>query len=474
MTTQCNSAYLDFPMLGSRQVLADFDGGDISSDGGVLLLRTTEQLTAILHQFAACFTDHRNPDLIAHSIGDLVAQRVYGLALGYEDLNDHDDLRRDPLLATVVGKQDPTGQTRQRCRDRGKALAGKSTLNRLELTPVGANEDSRYKKITCNTREVERLLVTLFLQAHREPPARIVLDLDATDDPLHGHQLGRSFHGYYKSYCYLPLYLFCGDHLLCARLRPSDIDASAGALKQLQGIVAQIREAWPEVQITVRADSGFCRDPLMTWCEANNVDYVLGLAQNPRLLALITAEQEQARLEFERTKPPARVFAELQYRTLDSWSRARRVVAKAEHLAKGANPRFVVTSLSTAQRPAQPLYEQDYCGRGEAENRIKEQQLHLFADRTSAQTMRANQVRLFFSSIASVLLDALRRLGLAGTRLARAQCQTIRLKLLKIGAWVRVTTRKVWVHLASSCPYAEVFRRVHANLAGLSPLVLRC
>jgi hypothetical protein len=474
MTTQCNSAYLDFPMLGSRQVLADFDGGDISSDGGALLLRTTEELTGILHQFAACFTDHRNPDLIEHPLRDLIAQRVYGLALGYEDLNDHDDLRRDPLLAAVVGKRDPTGQTRQRRRDRGKALAGKSTLNRLELTPVGADEDSRYKKITCQTRDVERLLVTLFLQAHREPPERIVLDLDATDDPIHGHQLGRFFHGYYKNYCYLPLYIFCGDHLLCARLRPSDIDASAGALKQLQRIVAQIRAAWPGVPITIRADSGFCRDPVMTWCEANDVDYLLGLAQNKRLLALIAAEQEQARQEFERTKEAARVFAELRYRTLDSWSRERRVVAKAEHLAKGANPRFVVTSLGAEDRAAKALYEEDYCGRGEVENRIKEQQLHLFADRTSAATMRANQIRLFFSSFAYVMLNALRRLGLAGTDLAEAQCQTIRLKLLKIGALVRVTVRKVWVRLASGSPYAEVFRRVHANLARCSPLLLRC
>jgi len=474
MTTQCNAAYLDFPMLGVRQVLADFDGGDITSDGGALLLRKTEALSGIIHQFAACFTDHRDPDLIEHTVEELVAQRVYGLALGYEDLNDHDDLRCDPLLATVVGKADPTGNSRQRRRDRGKALAGKSTLNRLELTPVGAGKDSRYKKITCRIRDVERLLVTLFLQAHIRPPERIVLDLDATDDPVHGHQLGRFFHGYYKNYCYLPLYIFCGDHLLCARLRPSDIDASAGALTQLQRIVAQVREAWPKVKITIRADSGFCRDPIMTWCEAHDVDYLLGLAQNQRLLAMITAEQEQARLEFERTKEASRVFAELRYRTLDSWSRARRVVAKAEHLAKGANPRFVVTSLTAEDRAAKPLYEEDYCGRGEMENRIKEQQLHLFADRTSAATMRANQIRLFFSSIAYVMLNALRRLGLAGTDLAEAQCQTIRLKLLKIGALVRVTVRKVWVKLSSSCPYAEVFRRVHANLSRSRPLMLRC
>ncbi|HMB08785.1 MAG TPA: IS1380 family transposase [Isosphaeraceae bacterium] len=474
MTTECNSTYLDFPMLGSRQVRADFHGGDITSDGGALLLRQTEQLTAILRQFAACFIDHRNPDLIEHSLEELVAQRIYGLALGYEDLNDHDDLRRDPLLATVVGKLDPTGQTRQRSRDRGKALAGKSTLNRLELTPVGATQDSRYKKITCNTRAVEQLLVDLFLQAHHTPPTPIVLDLDATDDPIHGHQFGRFFHGYYKSYCYLPLYIFCGDHLLCARLRPSDIDASAGALKQLKRIVAQIRQTWPAVTITIRADSGFCREPIMAWCERDGVDFVLGLAQNPRLVARIAGEQEQAREEFERTKTPARVFAELRYRTLDSWSRERRVVAKAEHLAKGANPRFVVTSLSAEERAAKELYEDDYCSRGEAENRIKEQQLHLFADRTSAGTMRANQIRLFFSSIAYTLLNALRRLGLAGTELAEAQCQTMRLKLLKIGALVQVTVRKVWVHLASSCPYAEVFQRVHARLSRLRPLVLRC
>jgi hypothetical protein len=474
MNTECNSSYLDFPMLGSREVLAEFDGGDITSDGGALLLRKTEQLTSIIHQFAQCFTDHRNPDLIEHPLKDLIAQRIYALALGYEDLNDHDDLRCDPLLATVVGKLDPTGKDRPRLRDRGKALAGKSTLNRLELTPVGADQNSRYKKITCNIREAERLLVTLFLQAHRQPPAEIVLDLDATDDPIHGNQLGRFFHGYYKNYCYLPLYIFCGDHLLCARLRPSDIDGSAGSVKQLQRIIAQIRQAWPEVKITIRADSGFCREPIMAWCESNRVDYVLGLAQNKRLLAMITAEQNQARDEFNQIKKASRVFADLSYRTLDTWTCERRVVAKAEQLEKGANPRFVVTSLAIESRDATSLYETDYCGRGEAENRIKEQQLHLFADRTSVGTMRGNQIRLFCSSIAYVLMNALRRLGLSGTELAKAQCQTIRLKLLKIGALVRVTMRKVWVKFSSGCPYAGVFRQAHANLRRLSPLILRC
>jgi Transposase DDE domain group 1 len=474
MDTQCNAEMLPFPALERRQVRASFDGGDITSDGGGLLLRQVEQITGIIRQFAACFTDHRNPDLIEHPVEHLIAQRVYALALGYEDLNDHDDLRRDPLLATLVGKADPTGSQRARPQDRGRALAGKSTLNRLELTPVGANSDSRYKKITCHMHAVEELLVALFLQAHRTPPQRIVLDLDATDDPIHGHQLGRFFHGYYRNYCYLPLYIFCGDHVLCARLRPSNLDASAGALKLLKRIVSRIRREWPEVKITIRGDSGFCRDEILSWCESDHVDYTIGLAQNSRLVAAIAAELEQAQQQFEATKQPARIFAELRYRTLDSWSRERRVVAKAEHLEKGSNPRFVVTSLSTEQRAASLLYEEDYCGRGEMENRIKEQQLHLFADRTSAQTMRANQLRLYFSSIAYLLLAALRRLGLAGTELARAQCQTIRLKLLKIGALVRVTVRKVWVNLASGCPYAAVFRRVHANLARWPPWSLGC
>jgi len=466
--------YLDFDALGPRHVLASFDGGDISSDGGSLLLRQVEGLTGAIRQFAGCFTDHRDPEKIEHPLEHLIAQRVYALALGYEDLNDHDDLRHDPLLATVVGKTDPTGRSRRRQDDRGKPLAGKSTLNRIELTPVGADSGHRYKKVTCSIHRVEDLLVTLFLQAHPEPPESIVLDLDATDDPIHGQQLGRFFHGYYKEYCYLPLYIFCGDHLLCARLRPADIDAAAGSLKQLQRIIGRLRRAWPQVKVLIRGDSGFCREPIMAWCEAHGVDYLFGLAQNRRLLELIAEPMEQARQEHQRTGEAARVFAEFGYRTLTSWSRLRRVIAKAEHLPKKANPRFVVTSLSCERRAAGALYEEDYCARGEMENRIKEQQLHLFADRTSCETMRANQIRLFFSSVAYVLLSALRRLGLSGTEMAGAQCQTIRLKLLKIGALVRVTVRKVWVHLASSCPYAEVFRRVQARLAGMRPLFQRC
>jgi hypothetical protein len=339
-------------MLGSRQVLADFDGGDISSDGGALLLRKTEELTGVIRQCAGCFTDHRNPDLIEHSLEELVAQRVYGLALGYEDLNDHDDLRCDPLLATAVGKPDPSRESRQRPRDRGKALAGKSTLNRLELSPVGADQQSRYKKVVCRTHDVERLLVTLFLQAYAQPPEQIILDLDATDDPIHGHQLGRFFHGDSRSDCDLPLSIFCGDHLLLARLRPSDIDAAAGSVKHLKRIVEQIRTAWPRVKVVIRADSGFCREEIMRWCEENGVDSVIGLAKNPRLVTAMAAESEEARQGFETTKQPARVFKELRYKTLETWSRERRVVAQAEPLAQGPNPRFVVTSLTAEARAA--------------------------------------------------------------------------------------------------------------------------
>jgi hypothetical protein len=403
-----------------------------------------------------------------------VAQRVYGLALGYEDLNDHDDLRYDPLLAVLAGKKDPLGRDRHRCEDRGKALAGKSTLNRLELTPVRANAASRYKKIALDRRSVQRLFTDVFLQSHDRPPRRIVLDLDATDDPIHGHQSGRFFHGYYMNYCYLPLYIFCGEHLLCARLRPSNIDASTGSVKELTRIVRRIRRRWPRVQIVIRGDSGFCREQIMAWCGANNVDYVLGLAKNDRLIKEIEKELEQAKRESEDTGHAARVFKDFHYQTLDSWSQSRRVIGKAEHLPKGSNPRFVVTSLSTGEFDAKSLYEDEYCARGDMENRIKEQQLCLFADRTSAATMRANEVRLWFSSMAYTLMVALRRLGLKDTDLAKARCDTIRLKLLKIGARIRVTVRKVWVSFAESCPYQAIFKQVFDQLVRLRPVPLRC
>jgi hypothetical protein len=465
--THCNANPLLFQDLDSRQVLAAFDGGKVTSDGGGLLLREVDNHFHFLEQFARCFTDHRDPDRIEHTLLELLKQRVFGLCLGYEDLNDHDQLRLDPLLAVLVGKTDPLGENRRDAADRGKALAGKSTLNRLELTAVGADADTRYKKIVAHLGQIENFLVDVFVQQHVLPPQRLVLDLDATDDPVHGHQLGHFFHGYYDHDCFLPLYLFCGEHPLCAVLRPSDIDAAAGSLVYVQRLVTRLRQAWPNVRIVLRGDSGFCRDYLMRWCEANDVDFLFGLAKNQRLLRIVGQELQQAKEQYEQTRQPARVFHDFEYRTHKSWSQTRRVVAKAEHLAKGSNPRFVVTSLSTAEFDGRTLYEQEYCARGDMENRIKEQQLWLFADRTSCETMRANQVRLYLSTVAYIVLRALRDFGLRGTELAQAQCGTIRLKLLKIGGVLRVSVRRVVVALSEAYPFREVFVQVWENLRRL-------
>jgi hypothetical protein len=474
METQCNGVLFDFQGQNRRDVVATFDGGTITTDGGAMLLREVERLTGIIGGFSACFTDHRNPKLIEHTVEQLIAQRIYALALGYEDLNDHEQLRNDPLLAVLAGKDDPAGNERPRARDKGKALAGKSTLNRLELTPIGATDKNRYKKIVFNRTKADDFLVDVFIRSHDKSPLRIIIDLDATDDLIHGNQSGRFFHGYYGNYCYLPLYIFCGEHLLCARLRPSDIDASAGSLKEIIRIVGQIRSSWPNVQIILRADSGFCREHIMSWCENNGVDYVLGLAKNERLTKEIAGELAKAKELYEQTGKACRVFKDFTYQTLDSWSCSRRVAGKAEHLEMGANPRFVVTSLSKDEFDARALYEDMYCGRGDMENRIKEQQLCLFADRTSAATMRANQLRLLFSSVAYTLMTALRRLGLKNTELSTARCDTIRLKLLKIGAQIKVTVRRVWVSLSQSWPYREIFAMVYHQLRNLCPMPLRC
>jgi hypothetical protein len=451
--------------VGARAVIARFNGGYVTSDGGALLLREVERRTGILRRLAACFTDQRTPARIEYTVEDLIKQRVYALALGYADLNDHDQLRRDPLLAVLVGKSDPTGQERRRHRDRGTALAGKSTLNRLELRfPHATPKETRYKKILIDPAAVDRGLVELFVEAQAAPPSALVLDLDATDDPVHGHQEDRFFHGYYGHYCYLPLYIFAGEFLLCARLRPANRDASAGALEEVQRIVGHLRTQWPTVQITLRADAGFCREPLMAWCEEHGLDYVFGLAKNARLLAKIQGALAQAQTQLAQTGQAARVFTEFRYRTLESWTRERRVVAKAEYLAKGANPRFVVTSLPAAQWAAQTLYEELYCAHGDMENRIKEQQLDLYADRTSTAKLWSNQIRLYFSAFAYVLLHALRRLGLQGTELAHAQCGTIRLRLLKIGALLTISVRRLRVALASGYPYATLFQQVYTQL----------
>jgi hypothetical protein len=473
MKAECTIDSIEFHPHNRREVIGRFDGGRITSDGGSMLLKEVETRMQLIRQFAACFTDYRSPLLTEHSLEELVAQRVYALALGYEDLNDHDELRHDPTLAVLVGKDDPEGKNRLRERDRGKALAGKSTLNRLELGKPGTiPAKSAYKKIIVDVEAVEDFFVDVFQQSYEKPPEEIVLDLDATDDPLHGAQEGRFFHGYYRNYCYLPLYIFCGEHLLCAKLRSSNIDASAGAVEEVRRIVERIRRRWPSVRIIVRGDSGFCREEMMAWCEANNVGYILGLAKNSRLRELIECELKLVETRFEETGRAARVYKELKYKTLTSWSRTRRVVGKAEHLAKGSNPRFVVTSMTKKEWKGRALYEDLYCARGDMENRIKEQQLYLFADRTSSHFMDSNQIRLWFSSVAYELLHALRRVGLKDTELERAQCHTIRLRLLKIGALIRITARKIWLSFSEAYPYATLFWQVMRNLRRWKPL--RC
>jgi hypothetical protein len=454
MHTQCKPRQFEFEAVGRRSVVAAFDGGAVSSDAGVLLLAKAAQTSGLIGRFAGCFEDRRDPALVEHSVKRLVGQRVLGLALGYEDLIDHDELRHDALLGAVLGKLEAA---RARC----APLAGKSTLNRLERTA----KMGRYHKIGHDAGAIERLFVELFVEAHASAPERIVLDLDATDDPVHGQQEGRFFHGYYGHYCYLPLYIFCGKHLLVAKLRPANIDASAGSLEEIERVVGQIRARWPAVSIVLRADSGFARDSLMSWCEAHGVDYVFGLARNQRLEQALEPELEQARALCEASGKPARLFKDFPYRTLDSWSAARRVIGKAEHLPAGSNPRFIVTCLPPAQWDARTLYEELYCARGDMENRIKEQQLDLFADRTSTATLKANQLRLWFASMAYVLLNRLREIALAGTALAKATVGTIRLKLLKIGALVKPSVRRIKVAMASGHPYQDVFAHAYHALS---------
>jgi len=454
MQTECNADLFGFARVEGRSVVAAFDGGKITSDAGGLLLGAADRAVGLIDRFARCFRDSRSEELIEHTVATMVGQRIFGIALGYEDVIDHDELRHDPIMAVLAGK---LVARRKNC----APVAGKSTLNRLEL---GTDKPTAYHKIGHDRQAIEDLFVDLFLEAHQRAPRQIILDLDATDDPLHGHQEGRFFHGYYDCYCYLPLYVFSGRHLLAAKLRRSNIDASAGAVEEVARIIAQIRVRWPRVRILLRADSGFAREGLMHWCELNRVDYLFGLARNVRLTTAITAELEAARHHSERTGRPARRFTDFMWSTLDSWSRERRIVAKAEWTGGGANPRFLVTSLSRAEHQARHLYEKLYCARGEMENRIKECQLDLFADRTSAATMRANQLRLWFAAMAYVMLCGLRRIALRHTQFAQATCGTIRLKLFKIGALVRVSVRRIKIAMTSAFPYRNEFAIAHSRL----------
>jgi hypothetical protein len=455
MQTECIAGQLEFDGFDSRQVVAAFDGGAVTSDAGALLLREADRAVRLIDRVAGCFSDGRDQTGVVHAVHTLVGQRIIGIALGYEDVNDHDALRLDPVLALFGDSLEPK---RKDC----APLGGKSTVNRLEHAPAGGG--ARYHKIGHDVEALQGVFVDLFLEAYDKAPREIVLDLDATDDPLHGHQEGRFFHGYYDCYCYLPLYVFCGRDLLAAKLRRSNIDASAGALDEVARIVGRIRRRWSRVRILLRADSGFAREDLMAWCEANRVDYVFGLARNSRLLEELAIDLAWAESEHQETGKPARRFKDFFYATRDSWSRRRRVIGKAEHLAKGANPRFVITSLKRQVIDGRTLYEKVYCARGDMENRIKECQLDLFADRTSTTTMAANQLRLWFSSFAYVLMQALRRIALPHTEFAQATCGTIRLKLLKIGARVTVSVRRIKIAITSACPYQSEFALAHARL----------
>ncbi|GGC63098.1 IS1380 family transposase [Siccirubricoccus deserti] len=455
MPTDHDPSPFGFAPVEGRAVVAAFDVGAITSNAGALLLGATDRAIGLVRGFASCFRDARMPERTEHEVTPLVGQRVFGIALGHEDVVDHDQLRHDPVLAVLAGKLE--------ARRAGCApLAGKSTLNRLEHAP--ADEPGRYHLIGHDGAAIEALFVDWFLDAHRSVPRQIILDLDATDIPLHGHQEGRFFHGYYDAYCYLPLYIFCGRHLLAARLRRSNIDASAGAVEEVARIIGRIRARWPRVRILLRADSGFAREALMAWCEANRIDFVFGLARNARLVEEISIDLAWAEEEATRTGQPARRFRDFRWSTLDSWSRRRRVIGKAEWTRGEANPRFIVTSLRPAEIEARSLYERVYCARGDMENRIKECQLDLFADRASAATMRANQLRLWFAAMAYVLLCALRRIGLAHTQFAQATCGTLRLALLKIGAQVRRSVRRIKIAMASAHPHQAEFALAYARL----------
>jgi Transposase DDE domain group 1 len=456
MLTECSRDSFDFGTVERRQVVGAFDGGEITSDAGALLLGQTDKAIGLVSRLADCFQDARCPALVVHQLPSLLRQRVFGIALGYEDIVDHDQVRHDPVLGVLGGA---LTSRRSDC----APLAGKSTLNRLEhAAKVGADP---YHKITHDPGAIERLFVTLMMEAHDEPPRQLIIDIDATHDPIHGEQEGRHFNGFYDCYCYLPLYIFCGRLLLAAKLTSADKDAADGTEEEIARIVAQIRERWPEVRIILRADSGFARDDLMDWCETNGVDFIFGLARNPRLTGAIKRELVLARRASRRSGHAERRFAVLEnWDTRDGWARPRKVVAKAERLGDKANPRFLVTSLHWSDGDARKLYEDIYCARGEMENRIKECQTDLFAGRTSAATMRANQLRLWFAAFAYVVMAALRRIGLGGTELARATCGTIRLKLLKIGALITISVRRVKIAFASSYPHRLIFARAYHRL----------
>jgi len=474
--TECQRQRLLFQDLGPRQVVADFSGGTLSSDGGVLFLRQVDQQLGLSRRLAGCFADRRDPHFVDHSLPQLLAQRLYGLALGYEDLNDHNELRRDPLLATACEKKDPSGQDRFNPAHRGIALAGASTLNRLELSN---NQRSRGHKLPHDPRKIEACLLQMGVRCLPKHAREIVLDLDAMGHRLHGLQEGRHFSAYYDDYGYLPLYVFAGDLPLWAQLRLSDRDGAQGVVAALEKIVPAIRKRGRRARIIVRGDSGFCRDEIMSWCERQGVSYCLGLGRNAVLLERLGPALAEARARRCLCGAASvRVFAQFDYQTAKTWSRARRVVGKAEVMAAGDNPRFIVTNLpirgfrgdpDRERFTARRLYEEFYCARGEMENVLKQQVLDLQADRLSTHYLASNQLRLWLATLAYLLMERVRALGLAGTELAQATVGSVRLKLLKVAAQVTVSVRRVYVQLSSAYPLQEVFRLCHRRLRALAP-----
>ena len=473
MKTHCRPKQLQFDELGRRKVVADFSGGQISSDGGCLLLREIDQRFSITKRLASCFADHRGPGSVEHSVRELIAQRIYGLALGYEDLNDHRDLSRDPLLATAVGKSDLNGHQRRNSKDRGIPLASPSTLGRIERTKICATKSERYEKIVCNFDKLSEVFTDVFIESFgRKKPKQITLDIDPSDIQLHGAQEDSHYNGYYEHDCYLPIYLFSGEYPLAVKLRPSNIDGAKGVIDCLDPVNRRLREKWPRVKILIRADSGFCREGLMNYCESRpGLNYLLGMGRNCRLVPRLADLVALAEKEYQKASQPVRLYKSFGYRTLKSWSRARRIIGKAQFNRHGSDVRFVVTSLSSREVAAQAVYETLYCARGEMENRIKEQQLDLFGDRASCHSFRGNHIRLWWSMASHLLIVKFRECGLGDTEFSKAQAATIRHRLLKIGALVETSVRRVHVRLSSAFPLQDLFFEIHHRLVRATPLV---
>jgi hypothetical protein len=426
--TNCTEELFKYQAFDRRKIEASFSGGDVSSDGGIMLLRQVDKRLGLTEALSKAIKDPRNPEFIIHEQIDLVRQRVYGIGLGYEDLNDHDTLRKDLAWQTAI--------------ERDEELASSPTLCRLEKRADRAA-----------AVRMHEIFIEQFIASFKEAPKKLVLDFDATDDRVHGNQEGRFYHGYYGDWCFLPLYVFCEDQLLVSYLRPSNIDGARHSWAILSLLVKRLRKQWPEVKIIFRGDSGFCRWKMLRWCEKNGVDYIVGIAQNNRLNGLLEVQLLQAKTECEATGEKARRFTWLYYGA-ESWDKPRFIIGKAEHTSQGSNPRYIITTL---RGDAEEIYDEGYCQRGEIENRIKEQQLGLFADRTSCHSWWANQLRLMLSSAAYILVEAIRRLGLHGTELAQAQVSTIRLKLFKIGSVIRRNTRRIQILMSSAFPYQEIF-----------------